>query len=86
MLKVDVIDTKETLRLVCDPDDGRWAVVEVRGGRAYSPHGAHRRDAAATPEGMASVVDPDEWTDEPTARARFMAAAEDGDRLARRLW
>lgn len=86
MVKVDVIDTKETLRLVCNPADGKWAVVEVRGGRAYSPHGAHRRDAPATPEGMAAVIDPEEWTDEATARALLTAAAEDGDRLARRIW
>ncbi|MGC2856980.1 hypothetical protein ACM64Y_16025 [Novispirillum sp. DQ9] len=86
MIRVDVLATKETLRLVRNPADGRCAVVEVRGGRAYSPHGRHRRDAPATPEGMAAVVDADEWRDESAARAWFDSVAEDGDHFARRVW
>lgn len=86
MSHVDVLDTKETLRLVRNADDGRWAVVEVRGGRAYSPHGAHRAEAPATPEGMAAVVEPDEWTDETSAREAFRRLAEDGDHYSRRIW
>jgi hypothetical protein len=86
MIHAEVLETKETLRLIRDPDTGLCAVVEVRGGRAYSPHGAHRRDAPATPEGLAAVVDPEEWIDEAAARALFADAAEDGDRYSRRIW
>lgn len=86
MARIDVLATKETLRLVRNPLDGRCAVVEVRGGRAYSPHGPHRREAPATPEGMAAVVDADEWRDEAAARDWFDTIAADGDRYSRKIW
>jgi hypothetical protein len=35
---------------------------------------------------MASVIDPEEWSDEDAARAQFQARAADGDRYSQRIW
>ncbi|MBP2291405.1 hypothetical protein [Azospirillum rugosum] len=73
--------------------DGRFAVLEVRDGRAYgleseTPNtgGAERPSAPDRPETVATVVQPQDWADEPTARARFDSLTQQGDRLARTIW
>lgn len=86
MARIEVLEQKETLHLIRDTESGLCAVVEVRAGRAYSPHGENRREAAATPDGMAAVVDADEWMDEARARTFFETEAEDGEYFARRIW
>lgn len=76
-----VIDENGSFRLV--ERDGRFAVVEVRGGQVYDVQGDDRHGRPDTPAGVDAVA---RWSDEQTARGLLADLAADGDRLARRIW
>lgn len=73
--------------------DNRFAVLEVRDGRAYGLDSANREtggterpSAPDRPDSVGAVVQPQDWTDEPTARRLFNSLVQQGDRLARTIW
>lgn len=73
--------------------DGRFAVLEIRDGRAYGldsesqdSGNEERPSAPDRPDTVGSVVQPQDWTDEPTARRLFDSIIQQGDRLARTIW
>ena len=68
--------------------DGRYAVVEARGGRVYGVQTdeGQRPSAPDRPDAVAKVVDPADWTDEAEARRLFEDVANRGETLARKIW
>lgn len=73
--------------------DNRFAVLEVRDGRAYGLEsantetgGAERPSAPDRPDAVGAVVQPQDWTDEPSARRLFDNLIQEGNRLARTIW
>ena len=65
--------------------DGRYAVVEERGGRLYGLDPDHRCGYAYSTEGVAEAIG-GRWLDLRAAQCLFGEIAKVGDRLSRRMW
>lgn len=81
---VTVVEENGSFQLVtCD---GRYAVVEARGGRVLGvprDDDGGREGASDDAKGVRAVA---RWTDEAEARALLAQLAERGNRLARNIW
>lgn len=81
---IRVVAENGSFRLVAC--EGRYAVVEARGGRVYGvpcDEAGGREGASDDAGGVRSVAC---WTGEADARALLDDLAARGDRLARELW
>lgn len=83
-MKIETLREAENWRLV-RAEDGRCAVVEVRGGRVLSLHPERRREAPDTPDGIAQVVGDDGWRPPAEAEARFARMCRSERRYAEKL-
>lgn len=84
-MRIETLREAENWRLV-RAEDGRCAVVEVRGGRVLSLHPHDRREASDTPDGVVHVVEPDGWRPPAEAEARFEEMCRRERRYAERIW
>ena len=83
-IRVSIVDQRGSFRLIeCTPHG--FAVVEARGGRAYSLDGAERRQAEDCESGMAEVVGETGWCGQRAARRRFDRLVRTGERLAQKI-
>ena len=63
--------------------DGQFAIVERRNNRLYNCHGG-KRDGLPLERiaDIETILDADDWTDEPTARAAFKDIIDRGTTIA----
>ncbi len=66
--------------------DGKFAIVEYRDGQIFAPQRSASEGAPDTPQGVATVTGPEDWTDRETAEARWTDVTNRGEDLARTIW
>ena len=67
--------------------DGRYALVEVRGGLVFTIVGDSEGPGIPdTPANLSRIVASCDWTDEDSAHRRLDELAERGNDLAARIW
>ena len=65
--------------------DGRYAVVEERGGQLYGLDPERRSGYPYSPQGVEEAIG-GQWLSQPAAKCLFGEISKIGDRLSRRLW
>lgn len=66
--------------------NGRYAIVERRGGRIYAVPGAEREGFPDTPDGLDAAAGKAGWGAEREMRDRFAEISRRGEALARKIW